>query len=198
MRSRITIPNLKHYRNFSDRGNSFVTTGTQGAKPYFNDPASADIVVASLLSDISYYGASLWAFVVMPNHLHCLIGVPQDRSISWLMNRIKSNAGKRLIANKTSFTSLAALGWKLGDRIWERSFRSFEVETREDEAIKFNYIHMNPVKAMLCGSPELYRWSSADKVFDGYGSSEYGIVVTPDLINVFADSSMLKIRYTAE
>jgi len=94
----------------------------------------------------------LYAFVIMPNHVHLLIQplVPLARITKSLKGYTARRANQ--ILDRT------------GSPFWQ--YESFDHWVRnEPELLKIiNYIEYNPVAAGLVGKPEEWRWSSAYKV----------------------------------
>ena len=102
---------------------------------------------------------SVTGFVIMPNHLHCMLFFPQK---GFDLNKIIANA-KRFIAyeiidrlkkeehfdilNKLS-TSVNTHQKKKGQlhKVFENSFDAKAIETEKFLLQKLNYIHLNPVK----------------------------------------------------
>ena len=96
----------------------------------------------------------LHAFVVMPNHIHLLITVPQGSTLERTMQLIKGG-----------FSREAGKFLNLPHPFWQKSF----VDRRVRDAGEFHrfreYIHQNPVVANLCNSQEEYPYSSANPQF---------------------------------
>ena len=76
----------RHWKNWGEGGEViFLSTAVLDFAPVFRNTEFADLMAASLLSDHRHYGAALFAFVVMPSHIHTLSGVPAGRDASWLI-----------------------------------------------------------------------------------------------------------------
>jgi len=60
----------------------------------------------------------------------------------------------------------------ISERFWQVRFYDFNVWTERKRIEKLRYIHRNPVKRGLVGSPEKWRWSS----FHWYLAGEVGPV----------------------
>ena len=92
----------------------------------------------------------LIAWVIMPNHVHILIEMMEEYSLSEVMHSIKSYAAHQ--ANKI-------LGQK--GRIW--AVESFDRYIRDAGHFRntIRYIEENPVKAGLCGRAEDWEFGSA-------------------------------------
>jgi len=188
-------PSYKHYQNQIEHGIAFCTTTVLDFVPFFAKPQVVDLMVASLLDDCACYAAKLYAFVVMPHHVHLLAQVPDERNIAWLMARIKSNSARRIRrVLSTEEISRLSMQTGLGRRtFWQPSFRSISIESSDMFSQKADYIYMNPVKAELCSTPEDYRWSSSWMVAEGLIGWERGIHIDQALIARFASQDLLKL-----
>jgi REP element-mobilizing transposase RayT len=186
----------KHYRNQAESGIVFCTFTVLDFVHAFANERIASLMAASLLDDCMAYRANLFAFVVMPHHVHFLAALPEGKTVSWLIARIKANSSFRIrpwLSAKTADELKAQQG--LNQRsFWQRSFRSVQIETREMMAQKMDYIHMNPVKAGLAPSPELYSWSSCGLILEGLASADAGLRIDRNMASRFAPEEMLSIR----
>ncbi len=140
----------------------FVTTTVRGWAPILKRSEIKEALTASLVDDFRFYGAKLCAFVVMNHHLHFVSIRPPDKTISWLLQRIKSNSVKRILPLLTpgEIDLLRDAPVSHGRLLWMRGFRGVPLTTEEVSARKVRYIHRNPVRAKLCESQDHYRWSS--------------------------------------
>lgn len=130
----------------------FVSTQTEGRKPFFRNERWAQLMVATL----AHYGESayiLHAFVVMPDHLHVLIS-PQD-AIEKSVQMIKGGFSFRA---KRDFHWIGA--------IWQEGFTDHRIRDEEDWERHLEYIRMNPVRAQLAEDSGLYPYVGfPDRVF---------------------------------
>ncbi len=125
----------------------FVTTNTQSRIPVFEDDACARIAVETLYSIQHFYPYFLYAFVVMPDHCHLLLNVPEGGSVSKVIGIYKR-----------------AVTFNIGrGPIWQSRFHL--LLPKNIEAI-INYIQQNPVRARLCKHAQDYQWSSASGKWD--------------------------------
>ena len=123
---------------------------------YLRQPAIADMVVEAIqynAANLEHY--VLFAFVVMPNHVH-LLATPALA----LPKLTKSLKG---ITSKRANTILAMTGSCFGQ---EESYDHLVRNEREFEKIR-SYIEENPVRAGLARKANEYRWSSAGWVTRG-------------------------------
>lgn len=135
-------------RHYVQSGLLFITTTTLNRKPIFADPAFARAAIDALYHTQNLYPFFLYAFVIMPNHCHFLLSVPEGGFIS-----------KIIYGFKRSVCFEIAIG-----PLWQERFFQKTI-TEEPERVR-RYIHMNPVKAGFCEAPEDYPWSSASDKWD--------------------------------
>ncbi len=124
----------------------FVTTSTLDRKNYFTNKAKLALVRAELFRIVELCDCYLMGYVIMPNHVHVLIGfIDGGKGLIKFMHSFKGIVRKRLI----------------GDNLfWERGYDDLVIITEEQFKIKLNYIHFNPVKRGLVEAPEDWRFSS--------------------------------------
>lgn len=119
---------------------------------WLKEPRVAKSVVDAIqraATELNFF--RLHAYVVMPNHVHILIG--PDVPLSRITHRVKGTSARS--ANKI-------LG-RDGQRFWQdESFDHWVRNGAEFIRIK-SYIEHNPVKAGLVKFPEDWPWSSAAK-----------------------------------
>ena len=125
----------------------FVTSDTWERRPLFRTESWARLFFKTLLT---YRGEAylLHEFVLMPDHFHLLLTplAALERSIQLVKGGFSYRAKKDLQSNA---------------EIWRRGFADHRIRDAEDYDKHLHYIHLNPVKKDLCGSPEEYRYSSA-------------------------------------
>src|SRR3989338_3002011 len=119
-----------------------VTTNTKKRAPIFQDDAYACTAVESLYIIQERQPFYLHAFVVMPDHCHVLLTVPEYSTLSSIMYAYKRDVSFRINRGP----------------LWQKRF-DCRLMRKIPQAI--HYIHHNPIVAGLCAEPEDYRWSSA-------------------------------------
>lgn len=119
-----------------------VTTNTKNRIPFFSDDGYARTAIENLYSIQNFYPFFLYAFVVMPDHCHILLSVPEGGSVSKIIG-----LWKRATSFNTGQTSL-----------WQARFH---IRTINNISGAIRYIHQNPIEAKLCDVPHDYVWSSA-------------------------------------
>ena len=137
------------------------------------------LVAKSILSDCIHYAAPLYAYVVMPHHVHFVVQAPVGRTVSWLVQRIKTNSSK-IIAPQLTPSELAELSdqTQLNNRqVWMRSFRGLAIPDKSMLDQKTDYVRDNPVKLELCESAVEYLWSSVRASIDGAWDESSGLAL---------------------
>lgn len=112
-------------------------------------------------------GFLLFAYVLMPDHVHLLTDSPCKPSK--VLQFIKGIASRRVLGylkeNKyeTSLRKLQHEEWKRNHRysLWQHDSDVFTVTSESMFMQKVNYINLNPVRAELVERAIDYRWSSA-------------------------------------
>ncbi len=121
-------------------------------------PEIANIVQKALLAfDRKRY--TLWAWCIMPNHVHCLFELAQGQLLSDIVRSWKLYSAvhcNRLLGRTGPF--------------WQRGFFDRYMRNEEQFINTLNYIERNPVSAGPCRHVWKWRWSSAWKGSDWRGS----------------------------
>jgi len=121
-----------------------------GKRPLFDDDQDKDVFANRLARCIQETGTSIFAWVLMPNHLHLLTRTDGE-SLSRLMQKLLT--GHAVYYNKRH------------DRVGHLSqnrFKSILVQAEEYLLSLVRYIHLNPLTAGIVKFPdslESYRWS---------------------------------------
>jgi putative transposase len=89
-------------------------------------------------------------YVVMPEHLHLLIGEPQVGTPSSVVQLLKQRCAASF--NATS-------GCK-GSQFWQPRFYDFNILTHKKRVEKLKYMHNNPVSRGLVAHVKDWKWSS--------------------------------------
>jgi putative transposase len=127
------------------------------------------------------YGFVVAGYVLMPEHVHLLVGEPRRSSLSIALQVLKQQTSRKL---------------KQGGEIhfWQRRYYDFNVHHERKRVEKLRYMHRNPVKRGLAEKPEDWPWSS----FRHYATGEVGAVEIESHWTVFRRGNELpeNSRYT--
>jgi len=159
----------------------FITITNYNWIPLLKNDYHKDIIIESLKKRIELEQVNIYAFVIMPNHMHLIWqlhdGIHKNnfqrdflkftaRSILWFM-RMNDD------------TKLSLLKVNAADRkfqVWERNSLSIDLYSEKVLLQKLTYIHQNPIqeKWRLATLPEDYKYSSA--AFYETGIDTFGIL----------------------
>jgi putative transposase len=105
------------------------------------------------------YGFVVAGYVLMPEHVHLLVGEPRRSSLSVALQVLKQQTSRKLKGRgKVQF--------------WQRRYYDFNVWSEEKRVEKLRYMHRNPVTRGLVTKPEDWKWSS----FRHYATGQVGVV----------------------
>jgi len=150
---------------------AFVTTTVIDWIPVFSDKRVAGIAIDQLRQVLTHYQASCMAYVLMPSHLHALIGVSDYTLVAKFMQGYKLLTTKRL--KEVSGANLPAQFSAKGRyRFWQPRYDELVIVSERQFRRKVEYIHTNPVRAGLVGEPEEWPYSSAAE----WSGKESGII----------------------
>lgn len=126
----------------------FVTTGTKNRKRLFVTPEVSASLREIIAREVRRRNARLYGYVLMPSHIHLLVGLSGGGlELSAFMRIIKSLSWRLLFSDSPG--------------IWMPRFDDVAIYSETQFRVKLNYIHNNPVKAGLAKTPEEYPYSSA-------------------------------------
>ena len=115
------------------------------------NPEFATYFVRALERTRRLYRLHVYAFVVMPEHVHLLLSEPERATIANAIQSLKISSakrGKQLKAVRDVATPF-----------WQKRYYDRNVGGKEFTE-KLKYIHRNPVKRKLVDKPEDWKWSS--------------------------------------
>lgn len=135
---RLIVPGLPHHvtQRGNRRQNTFFSEGDY--RRYINFVAEA----------LDKTQASIWAYCLMPNHVHFVIVPADTTSVAALFSR----AHRRYTLDIN-----ARFGWR--GHLWQERFHSTVMDERHLIAA-VRYVELNPIRAGLCQRPEDWPWSS--------------------------------------
>jgi putative transposase len=151
------------HRTYGAHHLRFVTCSCYGRLPLLNTARSRDRFLSILEQTRGRYRFVVVGYVVMPEHIHLLISEPEVGTPSTVMQVLKQRTARALLPTKSRrdarqrhlFTDA-----NLETPFWQARFYDFNVWTTRKRVEKLRYIHRNPVKRGLVGSPEEWCWSS--------------------------------------
>jgi putative transposase len=124
----------------------FVTFCCYHRRLLLTTAASCQVFESALERVRHSYKLRVYAYVVMPEHVHLLLSEPQRETLAEAVKSLKQGVSRRLIGN--------------ADHFWQKRYYDFNIRNYPQFIEKVRYIHNNPVKRGLCERPEEWDWSS--------------------------------------
>jgi putative transposase len=166
--------NLKRY--YGQKHLHFITCSCYRRLPLLRSVRSKGIFATILTEVRERYGFALVGYVVMPEHIHLLIGEPARGTPSTVMQVLKQRVSYRLRRRRRASAAQLRLCFARGDdslpRFWQLRFHDFNVWSHRKRIEKLQYMHLNPVKRGLVVHPRDWPWSS----FSFYSRRQPGLV----------------------
>lgn len=149
----------------------FITTSCYQRRPLLGTRQNRDLFLEVLERVRRRYRFVVVAYVVMPEHVHLLLGEPERGNPSLVMQALKQGFSRRLLRSLRSHGgSRQGTLWSaalIEARVWQPRFYNFVVFTEKKRVEKLRYIHRNPVKRGLVLEPRQWEWSSFRHYADG-------------------------------
>lgn len=135
---------------------------------------------------IKRHSFKLDAMVVLPDHVHIMISLPQDSdNYAIIVASLKSNFSRQL--NKIEPVNLSRR--KKRERgIWQRRFWEHRIRDDMDYQNHMDYIHFNPVKHGYVANPQDWQYSTLNKLIEtGIYPIDWGMVENVKTIDIQYD-----------
>jgi REP element-mobilizing transposase RayT len=138
----------------------YVTTTCIDWLPIFSDREAAKCIARQLGETAKAMNTAIVAYVVMPTHMHALLGFPDVKELSNFMQTFKSLSSRSIKA--LDFRNFKNFLHKNGMfSLWKRGFDDLIIFSEEQFWTKLTYIHENPVRAGLVEKATDWEFSSA-------------------------------------
>ncbi|MHB8653345.1 MAG: REP-associated tyrosine transposase [Terriglobia bacterium] len=144
-----------------------ITSVARDRIPVFRHETMKAVICAALNEARHSGGFAIFAYVIMPDHLHLITdGAIKTSETLRFINGISGHRVISYLKEKNYTTSLAKLRNAKKDRghqysLWDGHSNVLLVTSENVFMQRVNYIHQNPVRAGLVERAEDYRWSSA-------------------------------------
>lgn len=146
----------------------FVTITCLNWLPFLRNDVHKEIIIEALQNRIRRNQVRVYAFVIMPNHMHLIWQlhdeiVREDFQRDFLKFTARSLLAFMMMNDDPLFHSTPVIAADRKRQIWERNSLWIDLYTEKVFLQKLKYIHNNPLqgKWRLAELPELYRYSSA-------------------------------------
>jgi putative transposase len=135
-----------------------------------------DVIKRIIADSLNYMRVQRWinlyAFVIMPNHIHVIVRFLEGHNLSDVMREFKKYTARQIIRqyqaenNQPALMFLEQAAEHIPDqqyKVWEDGYDARDVFSPEFLKQKLEYSHNNPCQPHweLVERPEEYTWSSA-------------------------------------
>jgi REP element-mobilizing transposase RayT len=156
----------KKFRISRDTQALYITAVAKARLPVFQTDSIKIITCKAIDEARNSHSFLLFAYVIMPDHLHLLTDKPKETSD--VLRYAKGIIGHRMIQHlkeknfKSSLEKLKHEEWKqkYSYSLWQQESNALPICSEAMFMQKTNYVHQNPVRAGLVGRAIDYRWSS--------------------------------------
>jgi len=159
---------MSNYRRAYVAGGSyFFTRVTWRRQRVFGDQSAIDSLRSAMRKVRRNRPFDVEGIVVLPDHLHCILQLPEgDPDFSGRWREIKKACSRRIAP---------ASDHRRERRVWQRRFWEHAIRDDDDWRRHMDYIHYNPVKHGLVTRPGDWPWSSFRQcVARGWYASDWG------------------------
>ena len=153
----------------------FVTMTVVEWVDLFNRQRYKDIIVENLNFCIKNKGLIVHAYVIMSNHVHLIVRTRNGENLSSLIRDFKRYSAKVIYETLKQDQRESRKNWLLWiiesqgemsnsnthSKIWIHENHPIPLDRNNMFEERLNYIHLNPVRAGICFTPEDYVYSSA-------------------------------------
>ena len=130
----------------------FITICAHMQQNLFQRDEVAELMIATLCKYRDAGEFELYEYVVMPNHIHVLLSIKEQRQLSRVIQLIKGGFSHSLREKGITFRA-----------VWEQRYHDRRVRDAQEFAEISRYIRQNPVRQHLVDRAEEYPYSSAGK-----------------------------------
>jgi putative transposase len=141
----------------------FLTFSCYRRQAKLNTASVCNLFLETLEKTRRQFSLCIYGYVVMPEHVHLLVGEPASGTLADAVHFLKLASTKQGQYASEHIDS---------GHFWQKRYYDRNIRSGSDFTEKLRYIHRNPVKRELCEKPEDWPWSS----FRHYALGEAGIV----------------------
>jgi putative transposase len=174
LQRRYYIRDMEYRRSHIKGGRFFFTVVTYKREKLFNTAKNIELLRESIRDVKQRHPFTIDAFVLLPDHIHCIWTLPQDDhdfSTRWrlLKSFFSRHCEHRHHELKPSQIS------KKEQAIWQPRYWEHFIRDERDFISHVEYIHYNPVKHGLVQAPKDWEYSSFHRYVEkGVYGREWG------------------------
>ncbi|MCE1202976.1 MAG: transposase [Bacteroidia bacterium] len=170
----------------------FVSFSVVKWLPVFENRAYVDILIDTLHFSQQYKGLEIFAYCIMPDHLHLVFRSKAEQKPGLLLGDFKRFTSKKIVrsimehhesSQREYYLDQFILAGRRSSNVekyqfWNHTNHPVELWSNKFIKQKINYVHNNPVKAGLVEKPEDYLLSSAIDYAGGKGVVDHVLVLS--------------------
>lgn len=154
---------MQYRRRLLPGGTYFFTVVTFARRPFLCEPENIELLRHSFRTVKARHPFAIKAFVLLPNHMHCIWTLPPgDDRYPMRWNLIK-NAFSKNVDEKWLKKPSDTRQCKREKAVWQRRYWEHTIRNEDDFIRHIEYIHYNPVKHGLVQAPRQWEHSSFHK-----------------------------------
>jgi putative transposase len=166
---------MKYRRARAEGGTYFFTVVTYRRRGFLCEPENVGHLREVFRYVMARHPFEIDAFVLLPDHLHCIWTLPEgdsDFSTRW---RLIKSAFTRACGETYRGIVYGSRRQKGEQAVWQRRFWEHQIRDERDLIQHMEYIHYNPVKHGLVRAPKDWEYSSFHRyVRNGVYDREWG------------------------
>ncbi|MGE3182143.1 MAG: transposase [Phycisphaerae bacterium] len=139
----------------------FVTFSCFKRRRRLDHDRARRIVLGVLHSELGKQQARCVGFVLMPDHVHAVLWLPQRGQLGAFMKQWKQRSSYCLKRFQASELAEYVATIPKEEPFWQRKYYAFHIYSRQKLEEKLHYMHMNPVRSGLVEKTVEWQWSSA-------------------------------------
>ncbi|MDD7885222.1 transposase [Flavivirga sp. 57AJ16] len=163
----------KYKATMTDTG-YFITITTVGWVDVFTRLKQKFVITDAIRYCQKYKGLELYAYCIMPSHIHMLCKAKEGFLLSNIMRDFKKFTSKKIVDTIANYPE-SRREWMLDYfkkacehlkrsqqfKVWQDGYHAEICSSNKFIKQKLDYIHNNPVKDKIVSNPEDYVFSSA-------------------------------------
>ena len=165
---------MEYRRTHIKGGRFFFTVVSYRREKIFTTAENIDVLRQGIRQVMQRHPFTIDAFVVLPEHLHCIWTMPQDdHDFSKRWRLIKSYFSRHCTHGHKEQNETRIR--KKEQTIWQRRFWEHFIRDEKDFISHVEYIHYNPVRHGFVQAPKDWKYSSFHRYTDnGVYDREWG------------------------
>jgi REP element-mobilizing transposase RayT len=162
---------MSQWKTYSESTFCFITKTIVDWQNVLDTDHTCDVIICSFSYCQQHKKVTLHAYVIMPNHVHCILSASNGKLISGMMRDFGTFTSRKISeclieqnrVEETRRFQQAAISDNRGNdfKIWQEGFHPIIITNEQFYRQKRDYIHENPVRKGFAQRIEDWKYSSA-------------------------------------